>query len=104
MRKPIATMTFSEWTSDMVRATSNAADVKPICAWFVSEGIVSVTFNKKVQGSTIHKYADSGIAGLYGAVACVFNSEYGIALEFDSWDKVVEEENGKIYPRERLWL
>ena len=92
IKKPIVFLTLEEWASDMARATSNATDVKPIGASFVSEGIVSVTFNKKVQGSTIHKYADIGIAGLYGAVACIFNSKYGVTLVFDSYDKVVDKD------------
>lgn len=100
IKKPIAFLTLDEWASDMGKATSNATGVKPIGASFVSEGMVSVTFNKKVQGSTIHKYADIGIAGLYGAVACIFNSEYGITLVFDSYDKVVDE-GGFLKPRKR---
>lgn len=100
IKKPIAFLTLDEWASDMGRATSNATDVKPIGASFVSEGIVSVTFNKKVQGFTVHKYADIGIAGLYGAEDCIFNSEYGIALVFDSYDKVVEKD-GVWKPRKR---
>ena len=101
MKNPIAKMTLDEWTADMVMATTNATEVKPIGASFVSEGIVSVTFNKRFQGSIIHKYADIGIAGLYGAVSCSFTMEYGIALVFDSWDKVIQDENGKIYPKKR---
>ena len=91
-KKPIVFLTLEEWAKDMVNATSNATNVKPIGATFVSEGVVSVTFNRRFQGSAIHKYADTGIAGLYGAFYGKFNSEYGITLVFDSYDKVVDKD------------
>ena len=104
MRKPTATMTLSEWVADQVKAMApHAKTIKPIGVYFATVGDddVNVDFNRKIADYRNHHFTVRSLAEFYGASHCTFNSEYGITLEFDSWDKVVEDENGKIYPKKR---
>lgn len=103
MRKPIAFMTFKEWIADLTKSIAPyAKSTKPIGAYFASVGYddVDVTFNRKIAGSRTHYFTASSLAKFYGAFYCKFNSEYGITLVFDSYDKVVDDD-GFFKPKKR---
>ena len=102
MRKPVATLTFDEWIADQIKAMSpRAKTVKPIGVYFATGGYddVNVDFNRKIADYGNHHFTTSSLAEYYGASSCVFDTDYGITLEFDSWDSVVEDSNGKIIPK-----
>lgn len=104
MKKPIATLPLAEWVADQVKAIAQTEEtIKPTGVYFTTGGYddIIVYFDRKCGGYSEHHFTASFLSEFYGAVSCTFDMEYGIALEFDSWDKVVEDENGKIYPKKR---
>ena len=104
MKNPVATMALDEWVADQVKAIAkNVEDVKLTGVYFTTFGFddVVVYFDRKCGGYYEHHFTAESLSEFYGAVYCTFTMEYEIALVFDSWDKVVQDENGKIYPKKR---
>lgn len=104
MQNPISTLTLAEWVADQVKAIAQTEEtIKPTGVYFTTFGFddVAVYFDRKCGGYSEHHFTAEALAEFYGAVYCTFTMEYEIALVFDSWDKVVEDENGKIYPKKR---
>lgn len=104
MRKPIAHMPFAEWIADQIKAMApRAKSIKPIGVYFATGGYddVNVDFNRKIADYGNHHFTTSSLAEFYGADSCAFDTEYGIDLEFGSWDAVVEDEGGFIKPKKR---
>lgn len=103
MKKPIAFMTFAEWIADQIKAMApHAKTIRPIGVYFATVGDddVNVDFNRKIADYRNHHFTARSLAEFYGAFYCTFNSEYGITLVFDSYDKVVDE-GGFWKPRKR---
>lgn len=94
-KKPIVFLTFEEWIADQVKAMApHAKTIKPIGVYFATCGIddVNVDFNRKIADYRNHHFTNKSLADFYGAFYCAFNSEYGITLVFDSYDKVVDKD------------
>lgn len=93
MKKPIAFMTFGEWIADQIKAMApRAKTIRPTDVYFAAgDDDVNVEFNRKVSGYGNWHFTTKSLAEFYGAFYCTFNSEYGITLVFDSYDKVVDE-------------
>ena len=104
MRKPIATLAFEEWIADQIKAIAPyAKTVKPICVYFATGGYddVNVDFSRKIADYGNYHFTTTSLAEFYNAVSCAFDTDYGITLEFDSWDKVVDNEDCGIKPKKR---
>ena len=103
MKNPVATLTLAEWVADQVKAIAPYSKTVMPTDWYFAAGYddVNVEFSRKIDGYSNHHFTTKSLCEFYGAVSCTFNTEYGIALEFDSWDKVIQDENGKIYPKKR---
>lgn len=104
MRKPIATLTFEEWIADQIKAIApHAKTVNPIDVYFATGGYddVNVDFSRKIAGYGNHHFTTTSLAEFYNAESCVFDTDYGISLEFDSWDKVIDDEDDEIKPKKR---
>lgn len=95
MKKPIAYLDFEEWVADQIKAMAPyAKTVKPIGVYFATcwNYDVNVDFNRKIADYSNHHFTTDSLAEFYGAFYCKFNSEYGITLVFDSYDKVVDKD------------
>ena len=104
MQKPISMLSFNEWISDQIKAIAPySKTAKPTDKYFAAAGYddVNVEFSRKIGGYSNYHFTTDTLCEFYGATDCAFTTDFDIQLQFDSFDDVVEGEDGKWKPKKR---
>lgn len=103
MQKPISILSFDEWISDQIRAIAPYSKTAKPTYWYFAAGYddVNVDFSRKIGGYSNHHFTTETLSEFYGAEDCAFITDFGIQLQFGSFDDVVDGTDGKWKPKKR---